>query len=330
MFKKWLQIHAMTRSPRLLPYNLASFIIKIVFSANFRKGMSYTSSRPSVVAKVYEMKTLKIAKKILKAFVPCGIVQLYSLSKGQCHFERMYSDALAGMNMSGGGDYNSSGEKWIIESIAGKYKNRDCVTVFDVGANKGHYSELLNKIMGSKAEIFAFEPSKNTFDIMKANISGIENIKSYNFGFSDKNTILTLYTNENGSGLASVYKRKLEHYGIDMNMAEEVEMKTIDSFCEENNIKKIDFLKLDVEGNELKVLEGAKRIMESGNVEHIQFEFGGCNIDSRTYFKDFYSLLNERYKIYRILKKGLFHIEKYKETYECFIITNYLAVKRET
>jgi len=110
---------------------------------------------------------------------------------------------------------------------------------------------------------------------------------------------------------------------------EKVEMKTIDCFCEENNIKRIDFLKLDVEGNELKVLEGAKGIIKSGNVDFIQFEFGGCNIDSRTYFQDFYYLLYKDYDLYRILKDGLFHIDKYKEIYECFITTNFFAVRKE-
>ena len=259
------------------------------------------------------LKVLRITKKVIKAFVPYGIIYLhYNKKKDQHYFERLYSDALVGMNIGRGGDYNSSGEKWVVENIAEKYKDRSCITVFDVGANIGHYSGLLSTIMGNKAKIFSFEPSRYTFSVMEENTKGMGNIKRYNFGFSDKNTTLTLYFNEEGSGIASVYKRNLEHFGIDMNIEEIVEMKTIDSFCEEKNIQKIDFLKLDVEGNELKVLEGAKNLMKSGNIEHIQFEFGGCNIDSRTYFQDFYYLLKGQYNIYRILKEGLFHIEKYK------------------
>lgn len=69
-------------------------------------------------------------------------------------------------------------------------------------------------------------------------------------------------------------------------------------------------------------------MLASGAVDFIQFEFGGTNIDSRTYFQDFYYLLKDQYNIYRILKDGLFQITQYKEVYEVFITTNFLAQKR--
>ena len=63
-------------------------------------------------------------------------------------------------------------------------------------------------------------------------------------------------------------------------------------------------------------------------INFIQFEFGGCNIDSRTYFQDFFYLLNDNYTIYRDLKNGLFEMPVYKETYEIFITINFLAVAK--
>ena len=66
--------------------------------------------------------------------------------------------------------------------------------------------------------------------------------------------------------------------------------------------------------------------MLNKKIDFIQFEFGGCNIDSRTYFQDFFYHLQDNYKIYRILEDNIYELQTYKETYEIFITVNYLAV----
>ena len=78
----------------------------------------------------------------------------------------------------------------------------------------------------------------------------------------------------------------------------------------------------------MNALQGAIELINNKKIDYIQFEFGGTNIDSKTYFRDFYYLLNSNYKIYRILKDGLFEISTYKETYEIFSAINYLAIKK--
>ena len=85
-------------------------------------------------------------------------------------------------------------------------------------------------------------------------------------------------------------------------------------------------MKIDVEGNEFKALLGAKEMLNKKSVGAIQIEFGGTNIDSRTYFRDFWNLLHDDYKVYRILKNGLYEIEKYDEHLEIFTCTNYLFI----
>ncbi len=66
-----------------------------------------------------------------------------------------------------------------------------------------------------------------------------------------------------------------------------VKLSTLDSYCKNKNITQIDFLKMDIEGNEYKALLGACEMIENGAINSIQIEFGGCNVDSRTYFKDY-------------------------------------------
>lgn len=240
-------------------------------------------------------------------------------------FEKLNLFSLHGMNIGGGVDPKSSGEKAVINLINEHFRRIESLTIFDVGANVGNYTLLLKEILGDKGVIHSFEPSHKTFDKLKINVKNQTRIHLHNFGLGISNTNTILYSDSDESGLASIYKRRLDHFKIDMNQSEEIKIKTLDSFCIDQNIEHIHFLKLDVEGNELKVFEGASKMLNSGGIDFIQFEFGGCNIDSKTYFQDFFYLLKDNYKIFRIVKDGLFQINQYKEMYEVFLTTNYLA-----
>lgn len=244
-------------------------------------------------------------------------------------YENFYSISLQGMNIGGGSQTDSSGEKNALFYIKDKLGKSDQLVIFDVGANVGSYTILLNDVFSEHSNILSFEPSKKAFNKLIINTSHIKNTNLYNFGFGNSNTFLTLYYNQEESGLASVYERRLDHFNIKMNLKEKIEIQTIDSFCEGANIAHINFLKLDVEGHELSVLNGAKKMINNHKIDFIQFEFGGCNIDSRTYFQDFYYLLSKDFYIYRIVKDGLHKIDNYKEMYEAFSTTNYLVERKE-
>lgn len=264
----------------------------------------------------------------LKTALLNGVLNILKRSKNQTVWEDVFQLSLRKMNYGNGSEFNESGELEMLQRVKRALSGKDPITVFDVGANVGKYALELAKHFGPSAKIYSFEPSAKTFEIFCKNTQGARNIIPHNFGFSDQATNQVLFTNTEGSGLASVYRRKLDHFGISMNQQETIQLSTIDQFCKETGISKIQFLKLDIEGHELKALQGAQQMLESDAVDCIQFEFGGCNIDSRTYFQDFYYLLKDRYRIFRILEDGLIELPVYKETYEVFITVNYLAVRK--
>lgn len=243
----------------------------------------------------------------------------------QRFYEALFQLSLLGMNVGGGASPTNSGEKLALTYIKNKLKHIKNPVIFDVGANVGDYTKLLTETFSESVKIYSFEPSHTTYKKLRANIGTTGNVNLYNLGFGNRNTKAILFSDREGSGLASVLKRKLEHYNISLDKKEHVELKTIDAFCGEQKISHIHLLKLDVEGNEMNVLMGARKILEDRAIPYIQFEFGGCNIDSRTYFRDFYYLLKDNYKIFRILKDGLFEVRNYSEKYEAFYTTNYLA-----
>lgn len=259
-----------------------------------------------------------------------SIFRLFARKKKfQNVFQFLLDVALKGLNYGNGADFRESGELWVLNYLKEKYNEENKLIFFDVGGNIGNYAKKIAEIFEKKTNTYTFEPSGKTYKILLDTVKGIDNIHPYPIGLGNKEEARTLYTNNEGSGIASVYKRNLEHFGVSMNISEEIQLSTIDIFCKNNQIEKIHFLKLDIEGHELSALHGAKEMLGKGKIEHIQFEFGGCNIDSRTYFQDFYYLLHDKYKIYRILKDGLYEINSYKETLEIFSTINYLAVSKD-
>lgn len=244
-------------------------------------------------------------------------------------FRRLHTLSLRGMNFGNGGDFTASGELFVLKHIRSQFPSGTALTIFDVGANIGDYSKTVSQVMGTSATIHAFEPSSATYSTLKENTSGVSNLVLHHFGMTDVPGEMTLYKNSGLSGLSSVYQRRLDHFNIAMDQKETIRLESIDSFCTAEGIARIHFLKLDIEGNELRALTGAKGMIEKGAIDFIQFEFGGCNIDSRTFFQDFFYALNDHFRIFRILKDGLAEITSYSESEEVFITINYLAQKRD-
>jgi FkbM family methyltransferase len=264
-----------------------------------------------------------------KDFLLRTSIAILKNSKNQQLWEDVFQLSLRKMNYGNGSEFDESGELNVLQRVKRALSAEDTITVYDVGANVGKYALELAKHFGPNAKIYSFEPSAKTFEIFCNNTKGVSTIVPNNFGFSDQASNQVLFSNTDGSGLASVYQRKLDHFGISMNQQETIRLATIDGFAKEQGISRIHFLKLDIEGHELKALHGAKGLLDAGAIDFIQFEFGGCNIDSRTYFQDFYYLLKDSYRIFRILEDGLQELAVYKETYEVFITINYLAVRKD-
>lgn len=228
------------------------------------------------------------------------------------------------MNFGGGVFVEDSGELWVIDRI-GSRRTKGPQIVFDVGANVGDYSTHVLDRLGDTVRLFAFEPSRESFQRLTERLEGRPGVQLFNSGFGDRDEAVRLYSPQEGSPLASLYDRRLDHVGLAMAAHEDVWIKRLDDFCREEGIAHIDLLKLDIEGHELKALEGAAGLIDAGAIDFIQFEFGGANIDSRTYFRDFFELLHERFNLYRILGDGLAPIARYEEALEIFVTVNYLA-----
>ena len=113
----------------------------------------------------------------------------------------------------------------------------------DIGGNIGGYTESLMETFPG-IEVHIFEPSKSNVEKLKLRFSKQINIKIQQTGVSNKNNTMVLYSNKEGSGLASLSKRKLEHFGIDFNLEENVKVIRFEDYWVDSlKRREIDILK---------------------------------------------------------------------------------------
>ena len=160
----------------------------------------------------------------------------------------------------------------ILKSI---FKKEKKLLFFDVGAHEGAKSNLYSKLF-TNAEIYSFEPFPESFKILEK--KNIKRVKAYNFGFSNKKSTDTFFCNI-GSATNSLLelseKASVTWKGnkwLKKTSLIKCNFHTIDKFCEENKIDFIDFIKIDVQGAEYLVLEGAKNILKNKKIKYLQME----------------------------------------------------------
>lgn len=252
--------------------------------------------------------------------------QLTGNERGQRLLEWTASKAQALMGIGSGTAPESSGEGGIFERLLRSRQPPYCV--FDVGANRGQFLALARTALaGRRARFHSFEPGHATFELLRSTSEGPDATLN-NAALGREAGSLTLYADEPGSGMASLTRRRLGHFGIAVAHEERVAVTTLDAYCAERGIESIDLLKIDVEGHELDVLAGGRSMFERRAVAMVSFEFGGCNIDTRTFLQDFFYFFREHaMTIHRITPSGYLRpLPAYRESDEQFRTSNFVAI----
>ena len=231
----------------------------------------------------------------------------------------MHRHALLGRNYgrSGVGD---SGEEHAL-----RYATTSMVmapVVIDVGACEGDWTVAALK-QWPGAVVHAFEPAPTSYDRLVERLG--DRARCVQAACGEQQGSATLFSVPGQPGLTSLHNRDLSGHGLAMTETVEVAVTTLAHYCQQQQIERIDYLKVDAEGHDLAVLRGAGDLL--GEVRFLQFEFGGANLDSRTFLRDFVDLLTPTHRLYRMLSDGLEPLA-YSEAEEIFVTANFFAVQR--
>jgi FkbM family methyltransferase len=198
--------------------------------------------------------------------------------------------------------------------------------VFDVGANRGDWARTFLSRASAGAKVYLFEPAQENIRVLRGIRDERLTVVPYGVGATRQTAVL--HGPVSGSPMSSLYLIERSHLGLSDSHQEEVQVITIDGFSQEHGITRIDFLKLDIEGHELAALRGACRCLEEGLIKACAFEFGECNVASRTYLQDFWYLFKQlNYRLHRIGPNGvLIPITHYSAHVEVLRHSNIIAV----
>jgi FkbM family methyltransferase len=161
---------------------------------------------------------------------------------------------------------------WIDVQRLSACLNRPIEVVFDVGANNGDTSKNALKCFPN-SHVYAFEPHPKTYASLTTRIKH-HAFTPIKLALSDK-IGQQVFFEYGGSGHVDSlvenarFSKRFNRCGERI----QVEVDTVDNFCQSHNVSKINLLKVDTEGNDYATLRGAKRMLNSSSVDFIYFEF---------------------------------------------------------
>ena len=177
-----------------------------------------------------------------------------------------------------------------------KFKNP---IIFDVGANEGQSVKRFNLIF-PKCIIHSFEPIKSCFNNIKNSYSG-KRFLINNFALGERKGKKNFFINKylGTSSLLKINKKYKELNGNKVVNNLNIKIMTLDQYVNLNKIKKIDILKIDVQGYEINVLKGAKKSLKKGMIKFIELEI---------IFNDYYERNVKLHEIDSIMCKNNFNL----------------------
>ncbi|CAO1668270.1 hypothetical protein NYA30BAC_03667 [Halomonas sp. NYA30] len=237
--------------PQSLVFNTVEDAVDMILSGDYR-----SNEYKDYIKRKYALS--KQISEIEKCLVEGKGLEVKSSSEDICHFVyngedvNFYlpnkNDHIQKMIIRTGTFYEVS----MLEDMLDRFKKGS--VIIDIGANIGNHTVFFSKFLNA-CHVIAFEPNIDTFNILAENIkiNGVdEKVDAFNLGVADSDgKASVIFYDPNNIGMTK----------IGMSEEGEINVVKLDNFLKKNERKSVGMIKLDVEGMELDVLKGCKKLL---------------------------------------------------------------------
>lgn len=231
----------------------------------------------------------------------------------------------------GDNDPAQNGEGWLQGQLLQAYAQEPRTVVFDVGANVGAWTQmLLDQVPAARAEaleVHAFEPVASTMQTLRGNLARhprADRVRLVPAALSDADGTMDMFEVEANGTTNSLYPDPFVQ-----TRRVPIQTQRADSYCAEHGIDRVHLLKVDAEGHDFSVLQGAERLFREERVMVAQFEYNHRWVYSRHYLKDVFDFVSGLpYVVGKLTPAGVEFYEAWHFELERFFENNYLVVHR--
>ncbi len=178
------------------------------------------------------------------------------------------------------GEYEPAETKLFLEKV------QEGNTVFDIGANIGYYTVLASKKVGPKGKVYSVEPLNSAVKLLKQNIleNKLSNVSLLHTATGHKKTTISISFEDE---------------------TQKTPVTTVDNIVQENGVKTIDFMVMDIEGGEVNALKGATNTLKTGKIHKLLIEVNPEVLNSfSTSWAELAAFLRNYFHIYLLQKDG--------------------------
>jgi len=212
-------------------------------------------------------------------------------------------------------ELRTNGEADLLDALRGT----ELSCAFDVGAFRGDWTaEFLRRF--SRASVHCFEISPENQPRLAERFARDDRVIVNAVGVGAVEGPTQIYLEVGHPDMTSTVGRP------EIRDSTPAALTTLDAYASEHALDRVDFVKIDVEGAELSVFEGARGLLDAARIGFIQFEFTLWSAVNRTWLADLYTFLAPKGFTIGKIYPGYVDFREYRPKDEIFVRANFLAV----